>query len=107
MDIAQAEAKRDTGMARAVDHADRVRADWSLCAAHALHYYCQEHRGEKFLAEDVRAWAEAKMLVSDPPTKRAWGAVIKHGAKMGVIRRVGYAPAKSSNMSPKCQWEAS
>lgn len=102
---AEAETKRDRGMARAVDHADREEPDWSLRAAHALHQYAQEHRGEKFLTEDVRAWAEAKMLVTEPPTAKAWGAVVKEGAKLGVIRKVGYAPAKSSNMSPKCQWE--
>ena len=104
-DIQDAERRRDTGMARAVDHADRERPDWSLRAAHALHEYAQKHRGEKFLAEDVRQWAESKMLVSEPPTNKAWGAVFKEGAKLGVIRRVGYAPAKSSNMSPKCLWE--
>lgn len=102
---AEAETKRDRGMARAVDHADRERPDWSLRAAHALHEYAQKHRGESFLAEEVRAWSEAKMLVSEPPTANAWGSVFKEGAKMGVIKRAGYAPAKSSNMSPKCQWQ--
>lgn len=104
MDKAEAEHRRDVGMARAVDHADRERPDWSLRAAHALHEYAQKHPGESFLAEDVRAWSEARMLVSTPPTAKAWGAVFKEGAKLGVIRKIGYAPAKSSNLSPKCTW---
>lgn len=101
---AEAERRRDAGMARSTDHANREDPDWSLRAAHALHQYCQEHRGEQFLAEDVRAWSERKMLVSAPPTAKAWGSVFKESAKAGVIRRIGYAPAKSSNMSPKCLW---
>ena len=101
-----AEVRRDTGMAKSTDHADRERPNWSLRAAHTLYEYAQKHRGEKFLAEEVRAWGEAKMLVSSAPTNKAWGSVFKEGAKLGVIRKVGYAPAKSSNLSPKCLWAA-
>lgn len=29
---------------------------------------------------------------------------IQRAARLGIIRRVGYAPAKSSNLAPKCTW---
>lgn len=103
---AEAETNRDRCMARAVDHADRERPDWSLRAAHALHEYAQKHPGESFLAEDMRAWAEGKMLVSTPPTAKAWGAVFKSAAAQRLVVKAGYAPAKSSNCSPKTLWRA-
>lgn len=103
---AEAERRRDLGMQRATDHADRERPNWSIRAAHALYAYCQEHKGETFLCEDVRAWAEAKMLVSTPPTAKAWGSIFKEAAKAGTVRKAGYAAAKSSNLSPKVLWRA-
>jgi hypothetical protein len=105
-DFQDAERRRDTGMARAVDHANRERQNWSLQAAHALYAYCQEHKGEQFLCESVRAWSEAKMLVSEPPTSKAWGSIFKEAAKAGTVRKIGYAPSKSSNLSPKTLWKA-
>jgi hypothetical protein len=105
-DVQEAERRRDTGMKRSTDHANRERPNWSLQAAHALYAYCQEHKGEQFLCESVRAWSEAKMLVSEPPTSKAWGSIFKEAAKAGTVCKVGYAPSKSSNLSPKTLWEA-
>jgi len=106
MNKQEAERKRDTGMAQAVDHADRVNSEWSIRAAHALYDYCQAHRGQNFLCEDMRRWAEAKMLVSEPPSNKAWGSIFKEAAKAGTLRKVGFAAAKSSNLSPKTLWAA-
>jgi hypothetical protein len=46
------------------------------------------------------------MLVSEPPTSKAWGSIFKEAAKAGTVRKVGYAPSKSSNLSPKTLWKA-
>lgn len=101
-----AEAKRDIGMAMAEDKANRDAPFWSDRALLALEKYCLAHPDQKFLGEDVREWAEGKRLVSIPDNERAWGAVFQKAARLKIIRKVGYAPARSSNLSPKCLWRA-
>jgi len=58
---------------------------------------------DAFLCEEVRDAAERAGL-PDPPTKRAWGAVMRRAARNRLIVRQGYAPALSSNLSPKVLW---
>jgi hypothetical protein len=95
-----AERRRDIGMERAVEHADAVQDSWSVDATAALLAYA--HRiGRSFLVEEVR---EAATWLPSPPDGRAWGAVTRRAALAGSIVRVGYAPAASSNCSPKCLW---
>lgn len=103
---ADAERRRDIGMARATDRADREKHKWSAKATHAVHLYCVQHPGTKFLGEDVREWAEGQRLVPAAPDERAWGSIFRSAAADGLLKRVGYAPAKSSNLSPKCLWSA-
>jgi len=106
MDYAQAREAAETGMALAEDKANRDRWGWSDDAMHGIEMYCLAHADDQFLAEQVRAWAEGMGLVDAPDNGRAWGAVFKKAARLGVIRRVGYAPSKSSNLAPKCLWSA-
>jgi len=107
IDRAGAYAKRDTGMAIAVAKADRDRHGWSDQALSALEKFCRAHEsGMKFLAEEVRAWGEELGLVDPPENAKSWGAVFQRAARLNIIRRVGYAPSASSNMSPKCLWRA-
>jgi hypothetical protein len=101
-----AEAKRDTGMALAEDKANRDAPFWSDRALLAVEKYCLAHPGQKFLGEDVREWAEAKRMVSVPENEKAWGSVFRRAANLKIIRKIGYAPARSSNLSPKCLWRA-
>lgn len=101
-----AEERRDAGMAMAVDKADRDEEGWSDAADAALRAYIAAHPRQQFLAEQVRLWAEGERRVSAPENARAWGAVIRRDALDGTIVKVGYAPAGSSNLSPKCLWEA-
>jgi hypothetical protein len=96
-----AERRRDLGIERAVDHADRVRAEWSERAVELLRSWALGR--PPFLAEQFRE--TAAKIVGHPPDARAWGAVVRAAAAEGYIRRVGYAPALSSNLSPKCLWE--
>jgi hypothetical protein len=101
----EAEARRDVGMARAVDHADRDVPGWSFDAQAALGRYCKAHgHGHQFLAEELRLYAETLAIVPTPPSQKAWGAVMQRAAREGLIRKVGYAPSASSNMSPKTLW---
>jgi hypothetical protein len=102
---AAAAARRDDGMTRAVEHADAVEPDWSTRAYVCLAEFCRERGALTFLTEDVRAFALNRNL-PPPPDGRAWGAVIQRAAREGLIVRMGYAAAKSSNLSPKVLWGA-
>lgn len=97
--IFDAIARRDTGIRRAGDHADAEHERWVQTAAAAIVAYAASHG--PFLIEDVR---EARRDISDPPDARAWGAAARRAAATGLVRRVGYAPSRSSNLSPKVLW---
>lgn len=98
----EAERRRDVGIERAGDHADREHAEWRDRAATLIGEYAECHG--RFLIEDVVPFARAQGL-PDPPDGRAWGAAAQRARRVGLIRSCGYAPARSSNLSPKVQWE--
>lgn len=102
----EAQEKAEAGMALATDKAERDLPGWSDNALSAIEKYLIINFDQQFLAEDVRGWAETMGLVDPPENARAWGSVFRRALSMGMIRRVGYAPARSSNNSPKCLWEA-
>ena len=61
-----------------------------------------ENSTDRFLIEQVR-----EQLPEDfphPVDGRSWGGVVQRAANDGIIRRAGYAAAKSSNCSPKPLW---
>lgn len=94
-------ARRDDGIQRSGDHAGAI---WRRGARGYLLEFLSTQPGA-LLAEDVRGFAEARGFTF-PPDGRAWGVVFQSAAREGLIVKVGYAPAKSSNMSPKVQWRA-
>ena len=93
------EKRRDDGIQRAADHAGDM---WQKYARGYLMEYLSTNPGP-FLGEQLRWFAEDRGLPF-PPDGRAWGTVLQSAARAGLIRKVGYAPAKSSNLSPKVQW---
>jgi hypothetical protein len=99
MDVA---VRRDTGIRRAADHAERETPGWGHGALAFLRGFAAGATGP-FLAEDVAA-AYIDRGLPPPPDGRAWGSVFQRAARRGVIRRIGYAPARSSNGSPKPLW---
>lgn len=94
-----AAARRDLGIERAGSHAGEA---WKRRARGYLLEYLVGRAGP-FMAEDVRDFAEGRGL-DVPPDGRAWGAVFQAAARERLIRKLGYAPARSSNLSPKVQW---
>lgn len=88
------------GIRRAGDHADELFDNWVRVAAIWLCQYALAHDGP-FLIEDAR-----KGFTVPPPDARAWGAATREAVRLGAIVRAGYAPANSSNRSPKCLWRA-
>jgi hypothetical protein len=101
---ALAEARRDDGMRRAVDHADAVSPGWGAVAFLLVAAWCVRHRGEHFLAERVREDLEPHLPM--PPDRRAWGSVFVRAVREHLIVRVGFGPANSSNRGPKSIWRA-
>lgn len=93
--------RRDVGIDRAVARANRVSESWSDRAYWLLEQYARR-AAQPFLAESFVGYA--KGLIEAPPDGRAWGGIVRRAALAGVIVRVGYAPAETSNHSPKCLW---
>lgn len=99
-----ARARRDDGITRAIDHAEAARQGWKKRAhGYLLEFLTTRRLGDTFLAEDVRQFAAG---LDAPPDGRAWGWVFQDASRRGFIVKAGYAPAKSSNLSPKVLWAA-
>lgn len=107
LSVSKACARRDKGIQRASDHAERWRADWNDAAAVMLHRYLTTLHGRSFLTEEFIAWARAKTDMPMPPDGRAWGGVIRRAATEHHIEKVGSAQANTSNRSLKFLWRES
>jgi len=99
--VEQSAEAREIGMAR-VSRA--VSIVWRARAIGYIREFAAYAR-EPFLAEDVREFAESSGL-QEPTNAKAWGPVMQAAMRDGIIRPVGYAPARSSNGSPKVLWRA-
>lgn len=104
LDFQAAARRRDSGIARAVEHADADTPGWSDIAFDFLEA-CARVRVAPFLAEDIIEMAKAAHM-EPPPDGRAWGGVFQRACRRGVIAKAGYAPAKTSNCSPKVLWQS-
>jgi hypothetical protein len=94
-----ARSRADLGSLRAGTRAEVLSPGWTYLAALAIRNHA---KGRKpFRIEEV-----ALSFPDKPPDGRAWGHAARAAQRNGWIRRVGYAPAASSNGSPKCLWEA-
>lgn len=101
--VREARAKADKGIKESADHADRVSSDWKILA---IGYVLEHARSNEYmLTEDVRERAHADGFEA-APDDRAWGYIMRASAKCAFIKSDGYAPAKSSNMSPKVRWKS-
>lgn len=81
---------RDTGITQAADHADAVSPRWTDRAYDALVHHANRHTF--FTVEQVRM-AFAGVL-PDPPSSRAWGAVVLKAARAGIVSRAGHTEAE-------------
>jgi hypothetical protein len=102
LDFDAATAARDLGIQRAATRANKVESEWTGQALGMLTAFAAQ-AGGPFLIEQARAWAEAQGL-PPPPDARSWGSVARTAAAKRRIEKVGFAPAASSNCSPKVQW---
>ena len=94
---------RDEAIKRAVDHADEVHENWSEDAYTFLKAFVMCHNDE-FMGEDVRAASVG--FIPDPPSQRAWGAVMVRGKKAGIIKSVGFRNVSNAkaHKTPATVW---
>ena len=104
-DLFDAKYLREQGINQAKEHADSVFQDWSDRAFEFLKEFISLSE-YPFMAEDVRTSADCN--IPEPPSKRAWGAVILKAAREGIIRRVGYRETQNpaAHRTPATLWEA-
>lgn len=79
-----AEQLRDKGIKQAVDHANNKIEKWSDKAYEFLLKYMLDHN--QFMVEEVREASEE--IVPPPPSKRAWGGIIRKAANAKLIKRI-------------------
>lgn len=101
----EAAEKRDDGIERGLSHADRVKAQWRVWAYDYLAGLVKLQTAP-FLAEDLIEKAESEGVWCPAVDRRWYGGVIRALAKDGVIEKIGYANARTSNCSPRCLWKA-
>lgn len=100
-----AATQRDRGIRQAIEHAETVVPDWSEIAYRWIVQYAREHRGQRFISEDVTD-AAREAGISSPTDSRAWGHPFRKAAKAGIIKRVGYGVSARRHLSPTPMWEA-
>ena len=101
-----AEARRDLGIERVGNRADRVEPAWRERAAGLIRQFSNERAcGQPFLIEDVVPFARSAGL-PDPPDGRAWGSAVQSAKRRGYIVSCGFRRARTSNLSPKVLWRA-
>ena len=80
--------------------AERLAPGWQERALDSVRFWALHH--ETFLAEDVRHMIE----IPESADPRAIGHVLRRARAAGICRADGYAPANSSNRSPKVRWRS-
>jgi len=103
----EAQTLRDHGIERAINHADRVHANWSDNAFIALkNLVVLLGQGEFITSELVRSHAEFHGLVT-PPDKRAWGSVMLRAARAKLIVKKGWTTATDPKVhcNPVSLWQ--
>lgn len=94
---------RDSGIKRAIDHANDVTPTWGDIAYDFLCEWILQH-DRPFQTCEAR-WA-ARGVVPEPPDRRAWGHVATRAVKAGLIVSTGTAPDldPKSHRSPCNVW---
>ena len=98
--------RAETGIARALDHAERVNTNWrDEAAAFARGYINGTGIGHVFTAETLIEAANDS--VPAPPDGRAWGGIIQSFARNGVIKRAGFRFSENAahHGAPKTLWK--
>lgn len=88
---------------RVTAHAEEAAPGWKERALAYVREYAASH--QHMMCEHCRIFAELDGL-ERPHDERAWGGIMRTAAHRGIIQADGYAPAVSSNLSPKRYWKS-
>jgi len=102
-DFVKGEQLAEIGMQQAVDHAEEVFENWGDEALAFVRKYVS-YTKDPFMAEDVRM--ASLQVVPEPPTKRAWGLIMRRAAQANLISRVGYRKVtnRRAHGTPAALW---
>lgn len=100
-----AQTLKNAGMATALQSAEEKEESWGDKCYNLLKEFVRIHRQE-FMTEEFRRWAENR--IAEPPSKRAYGAVIVRASKDGLITHQGYAPTNNAlaHRTPASVWKS-
>jgi hypothetical protein len=85
-----AHEKAESGMRRSLEHAEAESPGWSELAFKFVRLFWSQRGDKQCVGRDIVLAAKEYGLIQ-PPTDKAWGAVLKRAAKAGVMVRVGTA----------------
>lgn len=85
----------EKGISQARDHAHAVIPDWTEQILSCLETWAAEQI-RPFAMEDFREWVIHNRIDLIPPSHQAWGALGRTAINRGVIKHVGYRPARSA-----------
>lgn len=97
----QSARQRELGLALAVRSVDSAWIERALGYVREFSAYAEG----PFLTEQVREFAHSGGL-AQPANAKVWGAVMRKAQRQGIVRAFAFAPARSSNGSPKVLWRA-
>ncbi len=90
--------RRDKGIKRAIQHAEKINDGWQDKALEWLYNYARNHH--EFQIEDVRM--ASKGIIPEGCHGRAWGGIARKAAAMGWISKMGTDPV--SNPTAHCAY---
>lgn len=97
-DLKESRLRRDEGIARAVDHANRVDPDWNKRVWELFtEWLGRMPVGFRFMIEDFRLYLDAQKKIAKPPSLRAFGFIPGKAARLGMITKMGTAQVKNVN----------
>ena len=106
MQLTSEDAKRlaDSGMQRALDHAERVVPSWGERAYQRIVAYAKQH--ETFCGWMVVKAAALDPTFPEPPNQKAWGGPMQRAARAGIIERIGTAKDPNRHCNPIPLWKS-
>lgn len=96
--VAKARTRGHAAADAAADKAEKLERGWREQAIEAVRAHAARH--EHFLAEDIR------LPIPEGADGRGSGSIVQAAARLGICAKDGYAPARTSNGTPKVYWKS-
>jgi|TARA_B110000908_G_scaffold160153_1_gene203087 hypothetical protein len=99
----QGEVLRDEGIKQSIDNANKSVDNWGDKAYAILIEYIRYK--EYFMTEDIREYYSDR--IEEPPSNRAWGAVVLKAKRNGLIKSNGFSSVKNpkAHKTPATLWK--